>query len=273
MCGKDLIESVELASKICRLMNTQPPVNLIYEMFLDEKGEKISKSVGNGISVNEWLRYASPESLSLYMFQKPKSAKKLFFDVIPKSVDEYFSYLKKFHHDEEKEKFNNPVWHIHDGNPPNVNSEITFNSLINLVSVCNSNEKEVIWGFVREYDASLNAKNNQEFDRLIDYAINYYTDFVMPKKKYIPIDNSNQDIFLDIVSFLKKIDADSSSEDIQTQIYEIGKKYNFTNLRDYFKLIYQVLFGQEQGPRLGSFIKLFGIEKTISLIEGLLKQK
>ena len=273
MCGKDLIESFELASKICRLMNTQPPVNLIYEMFLDEKGEKISKSVGNGISVNEWLRYASPESLSLYMFQKPKSAKKLFFDVIPKSVDEYFSYLKKFHHDEEKEKFNNPVWHIHDGNPPNVNSEITFNSLINLVSVCNSNEKEVIWGFVREYDASLNAKNNQEFDRLIDYAINFYTDFVMPKKKYIPIDNSNQDIFLDIVSFLKKIDADSSSEDIQTQIYEIGKKYNFTNLRDYFKLIYQVLFGQEQGPRLGSFIKLFGIEKTISLIEDLLKQK
>ena len=142
---------------------------------------------------------------------------------------QYFSYLKKFHHDEEKEKFNNPVWHIHDGNPPNVNSEITFNSLINLVSVCNSNEKEVIWGFVREYDASLNAKNNQEFDRLIDYAINFYTDFVMPKKKYILIDNSNQDIFLDIVSFLKKIDADSSSEDIQTQIYEIGKKYNFTN--------------------------------------------
>ena len=131
----------------------------------------------------------------------------------------------------------------------------------------------MIWGFVREYDASLNAKNNQEFDRLIDYAINFYTDFVMPKKKYIPIDNSNQDIFLDIVSFLKKIDADSSSEDIQTQIYEIGKKYNFTNLRDYFKLIYQVLFGQEQGPRLGSFIKLFGIEKTISLIEDLLKQK
>ncbi len=254
-------------------MNTQPHVNLIYLMFLVEKVEKISKSVGNGISVNDWLHYASPESLSLYMFQKPKSAKKLFFDVIPKSVDEYFSYLKKFHHDEEKEKFNNPVWHIHDGNPPNANSEITFNSLINLVSVCNSNEKEVIWGFVREYDASLNAKNNQEFDRLIDYAINYYTDFVMPKKKYIPIDNSNHDIFLDIVSFLKKIDADSSSEDIQTQIYEIGKKYNFTNLRDYFKLIYQVLFGQEQGPRLGSFIKLFGIEKTISLIEDLLKQK
>ena len=267
MCGKDLIESVELASKICRLMNTQPPLNLIYEMFLDEKGEKISKSVGNGISVNEWLRYASPESLSLYMFQKPKSAKKLFFDVIPKSVDEYFSYLNKFHQDEEKEKFNNPVWHIHEGNPPSFRSEINFNSLINLVSVCNSIEKEVIWGFVREYDASLNVKNNQGFDRLIDYAINYYTDFVMPKKKYIPIDNSNQDIFLDILSYLKKVDVDSSSEDIQTQIYEIGKKHNFLNLRDYFKLIYQVLLGQEQGPRLGSFFKLFGIEKSISLIE------
>ena len=131
----------------------------------------------------------------------------------------------------------------------------------------------MIWGFVKEYDASMSIENNQGFDRLIDYAINYYIDFVMPKKKYIPIDNSNQDIFHDILAFLKKIDADSSSEDIQTQIYEIGKKHNFTNLRDYFRLIYQVLFGQEQGPRLGSFIKLYGIEKTISLIEDLLKQK
>jgi len=206
------------------------------------------------------------------MFQKPKSAKKLFFDVIPKSVDEYFSYLNQFHQDEEKEKFNNPLWHIHEGNPPNFKSEITFNSLINLVSVCNSTEKKVIWGFVKEYDASLNAENNQEFDRLIDYAINFYTDFVMPKKKYIPIDNSNKDIFLDILNFLKKVDADLSSKDIQKQIYEIGKKHNFSNLRDYFKLIYQVLFGQEQGPRLGSFIKLFGISKSISLIEGTLSK-
>ena len=209
MCGKDLTESVELASKICRIMKKQYPVNLIYEMFLDEQGEKISKSVGNGISVDDWLRYASPESLSLYMFQKPKSAKKLFFDVIPKSIDEYLSHLNKFHQLEEKDRYNNPIWHIHNGNPPKVKSEITFNSLLNLVSVCNSTEKEVIWKFVNEYDSSLNINNNPEFDKLIQFAINYYTDFVLPNKKYLKIDSSNRDIFLELQKLLQEINVNS----------------------------------------------------------------
>ena len=267
MCGKDLTESVDLASKICRVMKKKPPQNLIYEMFLDEKGEKISKSIGNGISVDDWLRYASPESLSLYMFQKPKSAKKLFFDVIPKNIDEYFSHLKKFNQMELKDKYNNPIWHIHKGKPHNFKSEITFNSLLNLVSVCNSNEKKIIWGFVNEYDSSLSSQNNPEFDSLIQYAINYYNDFVLPLKKYSSIDNSNRIIFTELRQLLLTIDPNSSSESIQTEIYEIGKKNNFDNLRDFFKLIYQVLLGQEQGPRLGSFIKLYGINKTIRLID------
>ena len=271
MCGKDLTESVDLASKICRVMKKKPPQNLIYEMFLDENGEKISKSVGNGISVDEWLRYASPESLSLYMFQKPKSAKKLFFDVIPKNIDEYFSHLNKFHKMDQKDRYNNPVWHIHNALPPEFKSEISFNSLLNLVSVCNSNEKNVIWGFVNEYDNSLNSKNNPEFDNLIQYAINYYNDFILPAKKYLKIDESNRDIFLEIKQMLSNIDPSSSSEDIQTKIYDLGKKNNFENLRDFFKLIYQVLFGQEQGPRLGSFIKLYGVDKTVKLIEDALK--
>jgi len=265
MCGKDLTESVELASKICRIMKKSSPVNLIYEMFLDENGEKISKSVGNGISVDDWLRYASPESLSLYMFQKPKSAKKLFFDVIPKSIDEYFSHIDKFHRSESKDKYNNPAWHIHNSKPPKIKYGITFNSLLNLVSVCNSTEKETIWRFVNEYDSSLNIKDNPEFDLLIEYAINYYTDFVLPKKNYVKIDNSNKKVFIEFQKLLKEIDKNSTSEEIQTQIYEIGKKHNFENLRDFFKLIYQVMLGQEEGPRLGSFIKLFGIEKSINL--------
>jgi len=270
MCGKDLTESVELASKICAIMDKKPPVNLIYEMFLDERGEKISKSVGNGISVEDWLRYASPESLSLYMFQKPKSAKKLFFDVIPKSIDEYYSHLNKFHQLDDQDRYDNPIWHIHNGKAPKLKSEITFNSLLNLVSACNSNEKEVIWGFVNEYDKSLNSKESPEFDLLIQNAINYYSDFVFPNKSYLKIDDSSKPIFLDIKELLIKIDVDSSSEEIQTAIYEIGKKYNFENLREFFKLIYQILLGQEQGPRLGSFIKLYGIKKTIKLIDNVL---
>ena len=271
MCGKDLTESVDLASKICKILQNKPPKNLIYEMFLDEKGEKISKSVGNGISVDQWLRYANPESLSLYMFQKPKSAKKLFFDVIPKSIDEYFSHLDSYPKLDTINKYNNPVWHIHGGNPPKLKNEITYNSLLNLVSVCNSNEREVIWGFVNEYDSNLNKKNNPEFDLLIQYAINYYNDFVLPKKKYKKIEPQDKIIFLNLKEMLEKIDLNSSSESIQTAIYEIGKKNNFENLRDYFKLVYQVLLGQEQGPRLGSFIKLYGIKKTIKLIEDVLK--
>ena len=272
MCGKDLTESVELASKICKCLKKEPPINLIYEMFLDEKGEKISKSVGNGISVDQWLRYASQESLSLFMFQKPKSAKKLYFDSIPKSVDEYFSFLKSFNQNQTNQ-FDNPVWHIHKGKPPTYNAEVNFNSLLNLVSICNSQEKEVIWGFLREYDKTLNITKNPEIDELIQFAINYYIDFVLPNKKYASIDSKNKNVFEDILDFLKSIKHNISSEEIQSTIYQIGKKHNFTNLREYFKLIYQVLLGQEQGPRLGSFIKLYGIKKTCSLIEKVLKNK
>ena len=240
-------------------------------MFLDEKGEKISKSIGNGLSVDEWLRYASPESLSYFMFQKPKSAKRLFFDVIPKSIDEYFSHLRKFKQLEGLEKYNSPIWHIHGENSPNYESEINFNSLLNLVSVCNSTDKNLIWGFLKEYDSSLSIESNPEYDSLIQYSINYYQDFVLPNKQYLKISKENEKIFNDLKILLETINNDSSSEEIQTEIYAIGKKYKFSNLRDFFKLIYQVLLGQEEGPRLGSFIKLYGIKKTANLIDKILK--
>ena len=272
MCGKDLTDSVDLATKICKKMNKRAPQNLIYEMFLDEKGEKISKSIGNGISVDEWLRYASQESLSLYMFQKPKSAKKLFFDVIPKNIDEYFAHTNKFHNMDLKDQYNNPSWHIHNGKPPKYSSEITFNSLINLVSVCNSTDKDVIWSFIKSYDSSLNLKDNPEFNSLIQYAINYFEDFILPNKKYLQIENKYKVIFLEIKNMLEDIELEASSEEIQTGIYEIGKKHEFKNLRDFFKLIYKVLLGQEEGPRLGSFIKLYGIKKTIQLIDKVLNK-
>ena len=268
MCGKDLTESVDLASKICRSIQKKPPVNLIYEMFLDEKGEKISKSVGNGISVDEWLRYGSPESLSLYMFQKPKSAKKLFFDVIPKTVDEYISHYNNYAKLDYPNKIDSPIWHIHAGKPKNFKSDITFNSLTNLVSICNTDDKKVIWGFIKQYDSNISPSNNPEFDKLIDYSINYYKDFVLPTKKYLNVDQNNKVIFQEILDVLKiKVKENSSAEDIQTLLYEVGKNHKFQNLKDFFKLVYQVLLGQEKGPRLGSFIKLYGIDETIKIIE------
>ena len=271
MCGKDLTESVELASKICRVLDKKPPTNLIYEMFLDERGEKISKSVGNGISVDEWLRYASPESLSLYMFQKPKSAKKLHFDVIPKTVDDYISHYNSYSNLENHKKPDSPIWHIHSGNPKYFKSDINFNTLTNLVSISNSKDKKVIWSFINKYDKQLNPESNQEFDRLIDFALNYYNDFILPKKKYVKIDTKNKIIFLDIINVLEnEITSKSSAEDIQTLLYEVGKKYKFENLKDFFQLVYQVLLGQEQGPRLGSFIKLFGIRETVDYIKKLI---
>ncbi len=273
MCGKDLTESVDLASKICQIMKAKPPINLIYEMFLDENGEKISKSIGNGISVDEWLRYASQESLSLFMFQKPKSARKLFFDVIPKSVDEYLSFLSKISLEELPNKYNNPIWHIHKGIPPKPESEINFNSLMNLVNICNSTDKKVIWGFLKEYDKSLKPNNSPILDNLIDHAINYYIDFVIPKKKYLLVNNENKHIFQDLLNLLKNMKETSTSEQIQSEIYEIGKKHHFSNLRNFFKLIYQVLLGQEQGPRLGSFVKLYGKNNTCLLLEKVLKGK
>ena len=271
MCGKDLTESVDLASKICKAIGKKTPVNLIYEMFLDDKGEKISKSVGNGISVDEWLRYGSPESLSLYMFQKPKSAKKLFFDVIPKTVDEYITHYNNYEKLDSLKKIDSPIWHIHAGNPNVFKSDITFNSLTNLVSICNTNDKNIIWGFVNQYDQNLNSLTNPEFDRLIDYAINYYTDFVLPNKKYLNIDENNRMIFEEILDILKsKVSDSNTAEEIQTLLYEVGKKHQFENLKDFFKLVYQVMLGQEQGPRLGSFFKLFGLRETIDYLKKLI---
>ncbi|MBD1147513.1 lysine--tRNA ligase [Pelagibacterales bacterium SAG-MED31] len=273
MCGKDLTESVDLASKICKAVGKKSPVNLIYEMFLDEKGEKISKSVGNGISVDEWLRYGSPESLSLFMYQKPKSAKKLFFDVIPKTIDEYISHCNSYDRLDDQKKFDSPIWHIHSGKPVKIKSDITFNSLTNLVSICNTTDKKLIWDFVNQYDANINPENNPAFDKLIDCSINFYNDFVLPNKKYLNINVDNKIVFKDIRDVLKnKINNNTSAEEIQTLLYEVGKNHEFDNLKEFFKLVYQVLLGQEQGPRLGSFIKLYGVEDTIKIIDQKLKK-
>ena len=204
------------------------------------------------------------------MYQKPKSAKKLFFDVIPKNVDNYSSFLKKFESESELDQYINPVWHIHAGIPPKSEDKISFNMLMNLVGVCNSKDKNVIWNFLKKYDDNHDSKTNKGLDKLIEYAINYYIDFILPFKKYQKINDENRKIFEDLLYLLKNIDKKLTSEEIQTQIYNIGKKHNFSNLRDFFILIYQVLLGQNQGPRLGSFIKMYGILNTCKLIDKVL---
>ena len=267
MCGKDLTDSVTIGQKICKILKKQSPINLIYEMFLDQNGEKISKSKGNGISIDQWLKYSSPESLSLFMFQKPKSAKKLHFDVIPKCNDDYLTFNTSYHKENSLSKMDNPVWHIHLGKPPKIQSPFSFNTIINLVSVCNSTDPNIIWGFINEYNSEIIPFENKYINSLVNYAIDYYKDFIFPNKKYKIISNKEEEIFVDLKKTLENMNEKLEPQEIQTQIYEIGKRHNFNNLRDFFKLIYQVLLGQDQGPRLGSFIALYGINRSIRLIE------
>lgn len=267
MSGKDLIDSVKLSTKICRALGKPQPESLSYELFLDEKGAKISKSKGNGLTIEEWLTYASPESLSLFMFQKPKTAKKLYFDVIPKAVDEYFTFLSKVHDEETDRQLNNPSWHIHSGNPPKDEMPISFALLLNLVSAANAHDKDVLWGFISRYAPGANAGNNSKLDELAGYAIRYFDDFVKPKKIFRAADEKEAAAMADLASRLEAMGDSNDAEALQTEVFSVGKDHDFENLREWFKALYQVLLGQDQGPRFGSFIALYGVENTRKLIK------
>ncbi|MCT4655907.1 MAG: lysine--tRNA ligase [Cohaesibacter sp.] len=267
MAGKDLIDSVRLSTKICRALGKPQPENLSYELFLDDKGAKISKSKGNGLTIEEWLTYASPESLSLYMFQKPKTAKKLYFDVIPKAVDEYFTFLGKVNEEEIDKQLVNPAWHIHSGTPPKADMPISFALLLNLVSAANAHDKDVLWGFISRYAPGASAKTHPKLDELAGYAIRYFDDFVKPKKVFRLADDKEKAAMADLAKRLSALGESNDAEALQTEVFSVGKDHEFDNLREWFKAIYQVLLGQDQGPRFGSFIALYGVENTCALIE------
>lgn len=264
MSGKDLIDSVRLSSRICQVLGGKPPVNLTYELFLDEKGEKISKSRGNGLAVEEWLRYAPPESLSLFMFQKPKAAKRLYFDVIPRNVDDYLSFLAAYPEQDEAKRIDNPVWHVHRGKPPREDAHITFSILLNLASVCHSEDKSVLWHFISRYRPDATPEGAPILDKLVEYAINYYRDFVKPAKAYRAPTEIERAALTELAESLEKLPADADA--IQTEIYEIGKRHAFADLKAWFTALYEVLLGQSQGPRMGSFIALYGVKESIALI-------
>jgi lysyl-tRNA synthetase class 1 len=273
MAGKDLISSVDLSSKIVRAIGGTPPEGFNYELFLDDQGQKISKSKGNGLSVDEWLTYGTEESLALFMFQKPRAAKKLYFDSIPKMVDEYIGLLEAYHAKEmsEAERLESPIWHIHSGAPPDERYPVSFALLLNLVSASNAHNREVLWGFIQSYAPQANPQTNPGLDKLVGYAIKYYEDFVKPAKKYRAPSDKERAALADLADKLRAFGGERDHEKVQFEIYEVGKRHGFEPLRDWFKALYEVLFGQSAGPRFGSFAVLFGCAETAALIERALK--
>lgn len=270
MSGKDLIDSVRLSGQICRILGGRPPEGFTYELFLDEKGEKISKSKGNGIAVEEWLTYAPPESLALFMYGKPRAAKRLFFDVIPRAVDDYRGWLAKAEGAAPAELLENPAWHIHDGAVPRLDSDLSFSMLLNLAGVANAEDKSVLWGFIARYAPKASPATAPMLDRLAGYALNYYRDFVRPTKRYRAPTPQERAAILDLRGALAALPADADAEALQNLVYEIGKRHGFANLRDWFRALYEVLLGQSEGPRMGSFIALYGVAETIALIDAAL---
>lgn len=267
MAGKDLIDSVKLSSRIARILGAVPPEGFSYELFLDENGEKISKSRGNGLTIDEWLTYASPESLALFMYQAPRRAKRLFFDVIPRQVDDYLTFLGKYENEDADVRLKNPVWHIHSGTPPSAELPISFNLLLNLVSASNAEDASVLWGFIRRYAPDASPETQPLLDKLVGYAIQYFNDFVRPTKAFRAPSDVERAALEDLVKRLGDVPNGTSGEDIQTVVYEVGKAHEFENLRDWFKALYEVLLGQSQGPRFGGFVQLYGVDETRDLIK------
>ncbi|MGR3724059.1 lysine--tRNA ligase [Abyssibius alkaniclasticus] len=267
MYGKDHSTNTPIYDKICEILGGRKPEHFTYELFLDQNGEKISKSKGNGLTIDEWLTYASPESLSYFMYQKPKTAKRMYFDVIPKSVDEYHHHLESLAGQDEAATANNPAWHIHGGQAPKNDMVVSYAMLLNLASVANAEDKETLWGFIRKYAPEASAETHPGLDAAAGYAVRYFKDFVKPAKVYRAPDEQERVALQDLAARLKSWAHGANAEDLQSLVFAVGRDNEFDPLRLWFKAIYEVLLGAEQGPRFGGFIALYGVEATIKLIE------
>ncbi|MGE0846111.1 MAG: lysine--tRNA ligase [Flavobacteriaceae bacterium] len=281
MFGKDHGPNMPVYDRICTALGGTPPEHFVYELFLDEKGEKISKSRGNGLTIDEWLTYAPTESLALYMFQKPRTAKRLYFDVIPKAVDEYFAFAAAYEGQDEAARLNNPVWHIHSGEPPAIDMPVPFAMLLNLVSASNAHDKQVLWGFISRYAPGVTPQNHPKLDELVGYAIRYFDDFVKPTKKFRDPDATEREALEKLSAALAALPAGSDGAAIQDAVLDVARgfeRYQDHSRKgpdggpavtgDWFQMLYQVLLGQERGPRFGSFVALYGIEETRGMIAG-----
>ncbi|MBO9714153.1 lysine--tRNA ligase [Sphingomonas sp.] len=266
MAGKDLIDSVIQSSKICRVLGGTPPEGFNYEMFLDEKGEKISKSKGNGLSLDQWLTYGPDESLAFYIYREPKKAKALHLGLIPRAVDDYWQFRANYGAQPIEQQLGNPVHHIHNGPPPAEMLPVTFGLLLNLVGVMGDATKEQVWGYLVNYVPDANPETYPALDALIGYALAYARDFVVPTLRKRPPMGVEVDALQRLDAVLASLPEGANAEDIQNEVYEIGKTGGFENLRDWFKALYETLLGSEQGPRMGSFIALYGVANSRKLI-------
>jgi lysyl-tRNA synthetase class 1 len=273
MSGKDLVDSVRVSNRIVKALGGEPPEAFHFELFMDENNQKISKSKGNGLTMEEWLRYGTPQSLAYYMFQSPKSAKRLYFDVIPKATDEYLQQLDAFNRARadgtNAPAIDNPAWHVHTGAPPERGSPVSFSLLLNLVSAADASTKDILWGFLERYIPGATPASEPLLDQLCGYAINYYEDFVRPSKRFRAPNAQERAAMEALVGKLKALPAGASAdaETIQNEVFEVGKAAGFEPLRAWFSALYEVVLGQSQGPRFGSFVAIFGVERTIALIE------
>ncbi len=269
MSGKDLIDSVKLSSKICRILGGEPPLNLTYELFLDANGQKISKSKGNGLSVEEWLRYGPAESLAHYMFQQPTRAKRLYTDMIPRATDEYLALVQKGEQQSAEEFLSNPVWFVHEGTlRPQDTSPVSFTALLNLASVANAREVETLWKFLRRYDSSLSPETHPYVAQLVQHALDYFNERVRPTKVFRAPTETERKGLEDLAATLKTVSENASPDDVQNVVFEVGKRYFAKpELRSWFGCLYEVLLGQKEGPRFGIFAALFGLKETIALID------
>jgi lysyl-tRNA synthetase class 1 len=271
MYGKDHSTNTPIYDRICEILGGKKPEHFTYELFLDENGEKISKSKGNGISIDEWLTYASAESLAYFMFQKPKTAKRLYFDVIPKAVDEYHQQLRAYPDQDAKAQVGNPVWHIHNGNPPESKMVVPFAMLLNLASVAGASDKSGLWGFIQRYAPEASPETHPDLDQAAEFAVRYFRDFVAPERQFRLPSEQERAAMEDLVTRLKAWDGGLDAEELQSLVFAVGKEHGFEPLRDWFKALYEVLLGASQGPRFGGFIALYGIDETVALIEKGLK--
>ena len=268
MYGKDHLTSAKLYDAICRIAGGMPPDQYMFELFLDDKGQKISKSKGNGITIEQWLSYGTAESLALFMFQKPRAAKRLHFDVIPKAVDDYIALLESYHAAEtgDADKLENPVWHIHGGQVPAERYPVSFALLLNLVSASNAHNRDVLWGNIRAYAPDASPEANPGLDHLVGFALRYYEDFVKPAKQFRAPDAKERAAMEDLAAQLEKLGNERDGALVQNVVYEVGKAHGFEPLRAWFGALYEVLFGQTAGPRFGSFAALFGCVETATMI-------
>lgn len=266
MSGKDLIDSVTQSTKIARVLGARPPESFTYEMFLDENGEKISKSKGNGLSLEQWLTYGPEESLAFYAYREPKKAKSLHMGVIPRAIDEYWQFRANYPAQPIEQKLGNPVHHIHNGPPPAEPLPISFGLLLNLVGVLGSADREVIWGYLRNYVPDADPSAYPALDGLIGHALAYHRDFIAPTLKRRAPTAQEAAALKALDEKLATLGDSAEAEAIQNEVYEVGKAAGFENLRDWFKALYETLLGSSQGPRMGSFIALYGIENTRKLI-------